>query len=75
MFLLNDLRKAANFPAINRYNYNMSKGVTPQSKDYAAWYTDVIIKAGLADYGPVKGTMVIKPYGFALWENIKESIL
>ena len=52
----------------------MSKGVTPQSKDYAAWYTDVIIKAGLADYGPVKGTMVIKPYGFALWENIKESL-
>ena len=45
----------------------MSKGVTPQSKDYASWYTDVIIKAGLADYGPVKGTMVIKPYGYALW--------
>ena len=49
----------------------MSKGVTPQSKDYSAWYTDVVIKAGLADYGPVKGTMVIKPYGFALWDNIK----
>ena len=44
----------------------MSKGVTPQSKDYASWYTDVIIKAGLADYGPVKGTMVIKPYGYCL---------
>ena len=52
----------------------MSKGVTPQSKDYSAWYTDVVIKAGLADYGPVKGTMVIKPYGFALWDNIKESL-
>jgi len=52
----------------------MSKGVTPQSKDYAAWYTDVIIKAGLADYGPVKGTMVIKPYGYALWENIKGAL-
>ena len=51
----------------------MSKGVTPQSKDYSTWYTDVVIKAGLADYGPVKGTMVIKPYGFALWDNIKES--
>jgi len=51
----------------------MSKGVTPQSKDYAAWYTDVIVKAGLADYGPVKGTMVIKPYGFSIWDNIKEA--
>ena len=51
---------------------NVSKSVTPQSKDYAAWYTDVVTKAGLADYGPVKGTMVIKPYGFSLWDNIKE---
>ncbi|MFL3026640.1 MAG: proline--tRNA ligase [Candidatus Neomarinimicrobiota bacterium] len=51
----------------------MSKGITSQSKDYAAWYTDVVVKAGLADYGPVKGTMVIKPYGFALWELIKDS--
>ncbi len=50
----------------------MSKGVTPQSQDYAAWYTDVVTKAGLADYGPVKGTMVIRPYGFSVWENIKE---
>ena len=48
MFLLNDLSKPANFLATNHYNYNMSKGVTPQSKDYAAWYTDIIIKAGLA---------------------------
>lgn len=52
----------------------MAKGVTPRSQDYAAWYTDVVTKAGLADYGPVKGTMVIKPYGFALWENIKSAL-
>jgi len=51
----------------------MSKGITSQTKDYAAWYTDVVVKAGLADYGPVKGTMVIRPYGFALWELIKDS--
>ena len=51
----------------------MSKGITSLSENYAAWYTDVVIKAGLADYGPVKGTMVIKPYGFALWELIKDS--
>ena len=51
----------------------MSKSIRSQNKDYASWYTDVVVKAGLADYGPVKGTMVIKPYGFALWELIKDS--
>ena len=52
----------------------MSKGVTPQSKDYAKWYTDVIQKAELADYSPVKGSMVIRPYGYAIWENIKSEL-
>ncbi len=51
----------------------MSKKITSQTKDYSTWYTDVVVKAGLADYGPVKGTMVIKPYGFALWELVKDS--
>jgi len=50
----------------------MSKGVTPQSQDYAKWYTDVVQKAELADYSPVKGSMVIRPYGYALWENIRD---
>ena len=50
----------------------MSKGVTPKSQDFAKWYTDVVMKAELADYGPVKGTMVIRPYGFSIWEAIKE---
>ena len=49
----------------------MSKGVTPKSQNYSKWYTDVITKAELADYGPVKGTMIIRPYGFQIWENIK----
>ena len=49
----------------------MSKGVTPKSEDFSRWYTDVITKAELADYGPVKGTMIIRPYGFQIWENIK----
>ena len=51
----------------------MSKGVTPKSEDYSRWYTDVITKAEMADYGPVKGTMVIRPYGFSVWESIKEA--
>ncbi len=45
--------------------------VTPRSEDYSRWYTDVVQMADLADYAPVKGCMVIKPYGYALWENIK----
>ncbi|HDT12123.1 MAG TPA: proline--tRNA ligase [Candidatus Marinimicrobia bacterium] len=49
----------------------MSKGVTPQSSDYAKWYTDVVQKAELADYSPVKGCMVIRPYGYAMWEGIR----
>ena len=51
----------------------MSKKIPDIEKDISSWYTEVVIKAGLADYGPVKGTMVIKPYGFQLWENIKEA--
>jgi len=50
----------------------MSKKIPDIEKDISSWYTEVVTKAGLADYGPVKGTMVIKPYGFQLWENIKE---
>ena len=49
----------------------MSKGVTPKSENYSKWYTDVITKAELADYGPVKGTMVIRPYGYQIWDNLK----
>ena len=52
----------------------MSKGVTPQSKNFSAWYNDVVKKADLAEHGPVKGTMVIKPYGFALWDNVKSAL-
>ena len=51
----------------------MSKDIPDIDTDISSWYTEVVIKADLADYGPVKGTMVIKPYGFQLWENIKEA--
>ena len=39
--------------------------------DFAQWYTDVVLKTDMVDYGPIKGTMVIKPYGYAIWENIQ----
>lgn len=51
----------------------MSKSsLTPQKKDFSAWYTDVCKLADLVDNGPVKGTMIIKPYGYAIWENIQK---
>jgi len=47
------------------------QGVTPQSEDFSRWYTDVVQKADLADYSPVRGCMIIKPYGYELWEGVK----
>lgn len=48
------------------------KEITPKSRDFSQWYVDVILKAELADYSPVRGCMVIRPYGYALWENMKQ---
>ena len=45
--------------------------ISTRKDDYSQWYLDVIEAADLAEYGPVKGTMVIKPYGYAIWENIQ----
>ncbi len=42
--------------------------------DFPQWYTDVVVKTKLVDYGPVKGTMVIRPYGYAIWENIQREL-
>ena len=52
----------------------MSKEITSRSQDYSQWYNDLIIKGGLADYSAVRGCMVIKPYGFALWENMRDEL-
>lgn len=43
-------------------------------EDFPKWYTDVVLKTKLVDYGPVKGTMVIRPYGYAIWENIQNEM-
>jgi prolyl-tRNA synthetase len=50
------------------------KGVTPRSEDYSRWYTELVQKAELADYSPVRGCMVIRPYGYTLWENIQAAL-
>jgi len=50
----------------------MSKQITSRETDYAQWYNDLVIKGDLADYSAVRGCMVIKPYGFGLWENMRD---
>jgi prolyl-tRNA synthetase len=50
----------------------MSKEITSREEDYSQWYNDLVIKGGLADYSAVRGCMVIKPYGYALWENMRD---
>jgi prolyl-tRNA synthetase len=52
----------------------MSKEITSREKDYSQWYNDLVIKGELADYSAVRGCMVIKPYGFALWENMRDAL-
>src|SRR3989442_2136346 len=52
----------------------MAAVFTPQAEDFPRWYQDVIVKAELADNGPVRGTMVIRPYGFALWERMQSGM-
>ncbi|MCM3740483.1 proline--tRNA ligase [Oceanobacillus luteolus] len=55
-------------------NKNFVEKVTAMEDDFAQWYTDVVKQAELVDYGQVKGTMIIRPYGYAIWENIKDEL-
>jgi prolyl-tRNA synthetase len=48
--------------------------ITPQSEDFSRWYLDVVRRAELADYSPVKGFMVIRPYGYAMWELLQQAL-
>jgi prolyl-tRNA synthetase len=52
----------------------MSKEITSRQDDYSQWYNDLVIKGSLADYSAVRGCMVIKPYGFALWEKMRDQL-
>src|SRR5579875_2314807 len=52
----------------------LEKKVTPRSQDFAAWYNDVILRAELADYSPVRGCIVFRPDGFAIWENLRDEL-
>ena len=48
--------------------------ITPQTEDFSRWYTDIVRRAELADYSPVKGSMVIRPYGYAIWELMQSGL-
>ena len=52
----------------------MSKEITSREQDYSQWYNDLVIKGGLADYSAVRGCMVIKPYGYSIWEKIQRTL-
>jgi prolyl-tRNA synthetase len=50
------------------------KGLTTRADDFGAWYNEVVLRAELADYSPVRGSMVIRPYGYGIWENMQRSL-
>src|SRR5262250_1211223 len=51
-----------------------SQALTSRSEDFSKWYNDLVQRADLADYAPVRGCMIIKPYGYSLWENIQHQL-
>ncbi|MBT4479362.1 MAG: proline--tRNA ligase, partial [Flavobacteriales bacterium] len=52
----------------------MGKKITSREEDYSKWYNDIVSEAGLAESSDVRGCMVIKPYGFAIWELMKSQL-
>ncbi|MFC2947825.1 proline--tRNA ligase [Virgibacillus sediminis] len=59
---------------MGKKNKQFVEKITAMEDDFAQWYTDVVKQADLVDYGPVRGTMIIKPDGFAIWENIRDEL-
>jgi prolyl-tRNA synthetase len=50
------------------------KGLTPRATDFSAWYNEIVLRAELADHSPVRGSMVIRPYGYAVWEHMQRAL-
>jgi len=65
----NSPTEAANVP-----EKEFAQKLTPKSQDFSQWYVEVILRAALADYTDIKGCMVIRPYGYALWENLRDAL-
>lgn len=64
----------ADFLYYSHIHKRMSKEITPRNQDYSAWYNDIVKKAHLAENSPVRGCMVIKPHGFAVWELMRDAL-
>jgi prolyl-tRNA synthetase len=59
---------------MNTKKRSEGKGITSRADNYSEWYNDIVLRAELADYSPVRGCMVIRPYGFAIWEQLKQTL-
>lgn len=57
---------------MNKVNSNMNKEITKRDENFAEWYTNVVLKTELCDYGAVKGSIIIRPYGYEIWEKISD---
>ena len=66
--------KAKEFEYLLRNTANGKKDIISRDTDFPQWYQDVIVAADLAENGPAKGSMIIKPYGYAIWENIQQEL-
>ena len=60
--------------ANNQKEKKLVSEITAMDEDFAKWYTDIVKKADLIDYSSVKGCMIIRPYGYAIWENIQKCL-
>ena len=58
----------------NKQERQFVKEIADINTNFPQWYTDVVLKTELADYGPTKGCMIIRPYGYAVWENIQRQL-
>ena len=58
----------------NKYHTKMAKGLKKREEDFSSWYNELVSKADLAEHSDVRGCMIIKPYGFAIWENMKAEL-
>ena len=63
-----------NVQKLFQISIEMARKISPRAKDYSQWYNDIVKEAGLAEHSAVKGCMVIKPYGFAIWESIRDEL-
>ena len=72
-----EIPKVAVFKKINKLKINMAKelkNLTKRAENYSQWYNDLVMKADLAELSPVRGCMIIKPYGYAIWEKMQQEL-